>query len=77
MNMNSLRGRRMNLVAERSRRGMSQLDLAKEVGSATSSVSNWETGTVTPSGKKLLMLCDVLDSPAEYLLERFGMDDDG
>ena len=77
MKTDSLRGKRMNIVAERSRRGMSQDDLARATNSSVASIRYWECGMVVPSGKKLLILCNVLDSPAGYLLKQFGMDDDG
>lgn len=50
--------------------GMSQSDVASEIGVTTSAYSNYEQGIREPSLKILKQICDVLDVSCDYLLGR-------
>lgn len=68
----SLASRRMNIVTERTRRGMSQEDLSAALHVHTNSVVSWESGRVMPDGKHLLALSEFFDCDPAYLMERVG-----
>ena len=50
-----------SLAALRKRNGYTQLELAKRIGVARTSVAMWETGETTPSPKKLVALAKLFD----------------
>ena len=52
----------------RKAKGITQEDLADEIGSHPASVSNYETGRSMPSTLTLIDLCEVLDVSADWLL---------
>lgn len=68
----SLAGRRMNIVTERTRRGMSQEALAAAVHAHLNSVSRWESGQVAPDGMHLLAMSELFGADPAYLMERVG-----
>ncbi|MDD7583921.1 MAG: helix-turn-helix transcriptional regulator [Coriobacteriaceae bacterium] len=68
----SLMGRRMNIVNERTRRGMSQEDLAVAVHAHLNSVSRWESGQVAPDGMHLLAMSELFGVDPAYLMQRVG-----
>ena len=47
--------------------GMSQYQLAKEMGVSRQAVSKWETDQSAPDSIKLIRLADILDTDIEYL----------
>lgn len=65
-------GRRMNIVTERTRRGMSQEALAVAVHAHLNSVSRWESGQVAPDGMHLLAMSELFGVDPAYLMERVG-----
>ena len=50
--------------------GMSQADVADEIGVTKSAYANYEQGTREPSLKVLKAICDTLDVSCDYLLGR-------
>jgi len=58
------------LQSSRSRRGLSQEDLAKKANLQPSAISHFETGTRKPSFDNLKRLADALEVTSDYLLGR-------
>ena len=58
------------LRAARNSKGLLQADVAKEIGCAPTSLTNWESGKVNPSMSVLSDLCRVYGIPARSLLSR-------
>ena len=58
------------LRAARVSKGLLQADVAKEIGCAPTSLTNWENGKVNPSMSVLSDLCRVYDIPPRALLSR-------
>ncbi len=50
-------------------RGMSQVELAKQLGVTKQSVSNWENDNIQPSVDMLVKIAQCLSVSADYLLE--------
>lgn len=50
--------------------GMSQADVASEIGITKSAYANYEQGIREPSLKVLKVICDTLDVSCDYLLGR-------
>ena len=50
--------------------GMSQADIADEIGVTKSAYANYEQGIREPSLKVLKAICDTLDVSCDYLLGR-------
>lgn len=57
------------LVSQRRRRGMSQEQLADQLGVTRQSVSKWESGTAMPELAKLIALSDLFDVSVDYLVK--------
>lgn len=53
----------------RQTRGMSQVELARQLGISKQSVSNWENDHSVPTIDLLKKLCQVFSCSADYLLE--------
>lgn len=51
-------------------KGLYQEDLAKQVNTTKSTISNYENGHSTPSNDMLVQLADVLNTTTDYLLGR-------
>lgn len=49
---------------------LNQKDLAKLICTTNSSICDWEKGRGEPSLEQLYMLCDVLNTTADYLIGR-------
>jgi len=62
------------LIQGRNRKGLTQTELAKELGVHLRSIQNWEGGLTEPRGKVLRYLSEVLGMSVAFLL---GMDDGG
>lgn len=62
------------LIQGRNRKGLTQTELAKELGVHLRSIQNWEGGLTEPRGKVLRNLSEVLGMSVAFLL---GMDDGG
>ena len=62
------------LIQGRNRKGLTQTELAKELGVHLRSIQNWEGGLTEPRGKVLRNLSEVLGMSVAFLL---GMDDAG
>lgn len=61
----------MNRIRElRERSGMKQATLADRLHVGASALSNYESGIRDPSTDTILMLCDIFDVTADYLLGR-------
>jgi len=58
------------LQAIRTRRGLSQDELAKRAGLQATAVSHFETGTRKPSFDNLRRLADALETTVDYLMGR-------
>lgn len=54
---------------------MSQNAFAKQVGLASSTISDWKTKKTNPSADKIMDICMVLDVTPEQLLTGKGIDD--
>ena len=63
-------GRR--LVSARSRAGLSQEALGKEVGASQPAVARWEAGEHSPDLRTFLALCQTLDAAPLHLLTGEG-----
>ncbi|MBO5402400.1 MAG: helix-turn-helix transcriptional regulator [Clostridia bacterium] len=50
-------------------RGMSQVELAKQLGVTKQSVSNWENDNIQPSVDMLVKIAQCLSVSTDYLLE--------
>ena len=59
----------MILKAIRKQAGLSQVQLAQQIGVAQSTVAMWETGTNNPSSKNLLALSEALHCTTDELLK--------
>ena len=60
----------------RTRRSLSQADLARKIGVTQQSVSKWEAGTASPRGEQLAQLNEALDiAPGEWEDLLGGLDD--
>lgn len=51
----------------RAERGLSQRDLAKQVGASPAAVAHWESGTKSPNVQNRAKLADALRVPLVYL----------
>jgi transcriptional regulator with XRE-family HTH domain len=58
------------LAIARSRKNLTQAELAFKIGWCTSAVSHHEAGRRTPSVANLWLLCDALKVSADWLLGR-------
>lgn len=56
------------LRALRQARGLSQVDLARELGVTKQSVSNWENDNIQPSIEVLVRLAGIFSVSTDYLL---------
>lgn len=56
-------------------KNMSQNAFAKQVGLASSTISDWKTKKTNPSADKIMDICMVLDVTPEQLLTGKGIDD--
>ncbi|HFR3195929.1 TPA: helix-turn-helix domain-containing protein [Streptococcus suis] len=53
----------------REMRGFEQLDIANQLGyKSQSTISKWESGVNLPTGKKLILLAEMLDTSTDYIL---------
>ena len=68
-------GIRLNMMTERYRRGLTCAEVAKRLGTWSTTVSGWERGKSCPSSKYLVPLCELYGSTPSYLLHREGMED--
>lgn len=56
------------IAAARNRAGLTQLQLAQELGLQLFQVADWERGAAEPSLEQMAALCRVLDVTSDYLL---------
>lgn len=59
---------RRRLLLTMGKRSMSQLKLAKSIGCAQSTVSQWCRGLTLPTVYYLPLICKALDVSADYLI---------
>ena len=52
----------------RTEKGVSQKQLAKEIGTSYAAISYWETGVNEPKLSYIIALCRYFDVTADYLL---------
>ena len=64
--------RRMNLK----NRNMTQVEFAKQVGIATSTISEWKKKKTNPTADKIMDICNVLQITPEQLLTGKGIEDE-
>jgi len=57
-------------------RNMTQVEFAKQVGIATSTISEWKKRKTNPSVDKLMDICNVLQITPEQLLTGEGIEDE-
>ena len=57
-------------------KNMSQNAFAKQVGLASSTISDWKTKKTNPSADKIMDICVVLEVTPEQLLTGKGIDED-
>ena len=61
----------MNRIKElRDVNGISQLELAKRVGTSQRNIGRWENGEVDPSSAFLIQLADYFECSIDYLIGR-------
>lgn len=60
------------LRGKRAEKGISQAELAKEVGSCSDAIFKYESGGYTPGADKVFLLAEALDCTPGYLM---GWDD--
>lgn len=65
---------RVNLVAQRELRGLTQAQLGARAGIAPAAISHFETGQRVPSVESLLKLADALSVSVDLLLGRAAAD---
>lgn len=58
----------INLKEARTKKGLTQGELANLLGKTKNVISNWERGDNKPDADTLFELCDILDVDANYLL---------
>ena len=56
------------IASLRYKKGITQSDLAKQLGVTKGTVGMWETNKRTPTLDKLLLLCEYFDVTSDYLL---------
>ena len=57
------------LVALRTAKGISQIELAKKLGyKSDSPISKWEAGASIPTGGKLVEIAKLLETTTDYIL---------
>ena len=57
-----------NIRGERSRRDMSQKQLAEKLGVAESTIRRWEEGVTKPASSMLMAMADIFGCTTDYLL---------
>lgn len=62
------------LVQLRKKRGLTQQQIADEIGVNRGSYSNWEKGKREPSFKNLIKLAYILDTTTDFLLGKTNID---
>src|SRR5574344_299271 len=61
------------IYEERKRKGLSQTDLADQLGLSTKAVSKWETGEAQPTLDNISRLAEVFGVTTDYLISGKGM----
>lgn len=59
-----------NLFVIMTKKGISQKQLAKNIGASTGNVADWKSGRSAPSIDKLPLIADYLEVSVDYLLGR-------
>ena len=57
-------------------RGMTQVEFAKQVGIASSTISEWKKKKTNPAADKIMNICNVLQITSEQLLTGKGIEDE-
>lgn len=57
-------------------RNMTQAEFAKQVGIATSTISEWKKRKTNPTADKIMDICNVLQTTPEQLLTGKGIEDE-
>lgn len=57
-------------------RNMTQIEFAKQVGIATSTISEWKKKKTNPAVDKIMNICNVLQITPEQLLTEKGIEDE-
>ena len=57
-------------------RNMTQVEFAKQVGIATSTISEWKKKKTNPAADKIMNICNVLQITPEQLLTGTGIEDE-
>ena len=57
-------------------RNMTQVEFAKQVGIATSTISEWKKKKTNPTADKIMVICNVLQITPEQLLTGKGIEDE-
>ena len=57
-------------------RNMTQIEFAKQVGIATSTISEWKKRKTNPTADKIMDICNVLQITPEQLLTGKGIEDE-
>lgn len=60
----------LRLKELRVERGLSQLNLAKQIGVSQKAIDYWERGINEPKASYIISLCDYFGISADYLLGR-------
>lgn len=60
---------KISIKGARVEKNMTQSQVGKEMGVTKDTISNWERGKTSPTGKQLLKLCELYDvSPSDIFL---------
>lgn len=66
----------MRLAEIRKKRGLSQSELAKQIGYSQNMISQWENGSRDPNTQTLIILADFFNITIDYLLGRTSTTND-
>ena len=72
-NKMTISGRILKVLKERN---MTQAEFAKQVGIATSTISEWKKRKTNPTADKIMDICNVLQITPEQLLTGKGIEDE-
>lgn len=63
---------RINLMAERVKRGLTVQEVGQAIGANPNTIRTWETGEFAPDAEHLARLCKLYKADPEYLLMMEG-----
>lgn len=64
-----MRAQRLNMKAERVRKGLTIEQLGDIIGVSSNAISKWENSKASPTASNLVALCNLYGVSPEYLLD--------